>query len=158
MPSPFMFHEATWATIPRWLRESARMLSNLIQAADGELDDFLRERLRSRPGIEASHLGDMRALLLWLSRAIAEPSPERWRGVEHARRLLESWEDGMAREAEAPMASNSPSAAPPDSTQPVAAPTTPPAFPGGAPLPRHDRQPLAAPSPWMGKPTPPPLS
>jgi hypothetical protein len=128
---------------PMWLRESSRLLGNLLQAREDELDDLRRERLDGGERPDAVELGAARAILIHLAEALREPDPARWQGVRHARQMLDDWEHGRnLAPADAPRSAPPPSPVP-AAPVPVAAPS-----PVVTPAPRVAALPVAAASPW----------
>ena len=83
---------------PKKLRAWGRTIAKLLQTPDDELDDFLRERLKTSE-LSEDALASGRALLVHLGRALDDPDPERWKGIANAVDTLEHWEQGLSRRA-----------------------------------------------------------
>ena len=136
---------------PKKLRAWGRLLSTLLQTPDDELDDFLRERLGGA-NLEERSLGKARALLARLGEAFDDPTPERWKGIEHAADTIDHWEEGRSRTEDGDASSSaSPSTGPsspsPSSEAPPA--PTPARPPTPTPAVHTSPRPPSGPSPCL---------
>ncbi|HEX5633643.1 MAG TPA: hypothetical protein VFX50_10450, partial [Gemmatimonadales bacterium] len=126
---------------PQRLRKTGRILSSLLQTSDGDLADFVRQRLDGAD-VDPARAADARAILISVADALLEPTPERMMSLEYTRRVLEEWKVGEEKPSEeaaavAPVV--------------VAAPAPPPVAPVVAPSPLVHGPPAANAtmrSPW----------
>ena len=128
---------------PKWLRESGRLLSRLLQTQPDGLADYVRERLDDRE-VDLEQLAAARKILLLISRALRDKDPARLQGVAYACRNLQDWEEGISSSDEEESAAASEPAEPiaPKPIEPIVVPAPrPPVAAPAAPGP-------GGPSPW----------
>jgi hypothetical protein len=146
---------------PKWLRQTGRVFSSLLQAPEDELDDFVRERLDGAD-IDPARVADAREILIHIGEALRNPTPERLMSLEQTRRLLQSWQ-GEPRSDEEPLASATNVVLPNAGSVPLpsghAPASSPPVMPSGPPpIVRGVSAEPRGPSPWTGASSQPPLA